>query len=121
MIRIDAVTRGYALEQITVRGHGLRDHGRDSASCAAVSALTKALGLVLVRSTLCEVRGAVQDEGFLDLVLVSGADQPWVRGVWELAKTGLIEIQHEWPDEVSLVISETDKTAGAIKGERDGT
>lgn len=106
MIRVTVRLRDALPVRIDADGHGLRGFDGQSAPCAAVSAVLKGLGLVLVEAPQCTVDGSVDQAGRYRLIISDCGDPHWMRGVWDSSRTTLQEIAREWPGEVNVSIIE---------------
>ncbi|WP_159438729.1 hypothetical protein [Alkalispirochaeta americana] len=108
--------------RIEANGHGLRGADHRSASCAAVSAVLKGLGVVLVENSSCTVQGSVAGPGAFVLTVKDCRDQAWLQGVADLLGQTLQEIALAWPEEVCFSADELSKTEfSRIEENSDGT
>lgn len=102
MIRVVVHQRSGLLEHLEVSGHAPAAGGAESAPCAAVSAVVRALGLVLVRSPHCTVSGSAADPGYVDLTVENVGDAAWLAGAWDVAWTALQDAARTWPGEIQI-------------------
>jgi uncharacterized protein YsxB (DUF464 family) len=116
VVSLDA---GECIRSVVVFGHASGESAGANLVCAAVSALSKTLGLVLDGHPQLDTYGEAGQEGHMELHVRSAPPslRPWLRGITDFYLTGLRDLARQSPHAVGVELRTDSKREGKRRTE----